>query len=976
MASPVCFISIVFIAFGAGFVTTLATDSVMLATTSSLEMEAEALLHTGWWGWYSNDTSERCEWPGISCNEAGSVILIDGYYAAISKVEKFNFSCFPNLVYLDLSFSGSSGSIPDEIGELSSLEYLDLSQNSLTGELPQSLGKLARLKYLNLSSNSLIGELPPFLGELTCLKEVDLSYNSFEGSIPIDWGNLKSLMSLQMVRCNISGPIPCSFGNLTNLKQLDLSYNQITGHIPSWVSNLSKLEYFMLDSNLLRGSIPCEIGNMKNLVALNFSNNMLSGLIPLSLSNLSGLNYLHLDSNLLQGPIPREIGNMKNLVALNFSNNKLKGFIPPSLCNLSSLSYLYLDSNLLQGPIPRQIGNLRSLSKLNLSRNKLIGLIPSSLSNLSSLSELYLDSNLLQGPIPRQIGNLWSLSKLNLSRNKLIGLIPSSLSTLPGLIGLYLDSNLLEGPLLPLEVGNFKALRYLDLSNNKFIGPLPPRIGDCSILQELSLSYNRMNGSIPIQFSYCLDTLNLRILNLSHNNLTGMIPESLMALEVLNLSCNSLVGPIPDRLTHFGPNSFWGNKNLCGDVNGFPRGYLSSIGNTTTSSHVIHTHRVKITKIIPLLLGVLALLSLPFLLWYKCKAKRNTLLPNITKNGDLFSIWNFDGRIAFEDIIEATNDFDFRYCIGIGGYGSVYRAQLPSGKIIALKKLHRREAEVPAFDRSFKNEAKMLSEIRHKNIVKLHGFCLHNRCMFLIFEYMPRGSLFSVFGDDTEAAELDWIKRVKIIKDTASALSYLHHDCHPPIVHRDISSNNILLNSDFEARVSDFGTARLLDPDSSNQTMLVGTYGYVAPELAYTMVVTEKCDVYSFGVLALETLMGKHPGELLASLSTSSSNKIMLSDILDPRLSLPSDRRVAKDIVFAATIAFACLRLNPKFRPTMKRVSQEFLCRKRAVADRLQVISLVQLKNHDLYMDGEGKIQSENYAVQDQDGEIHGTSST
>ncbi|KAE8712071.1 putative kinase [Hibiscus syriacus] len=140
--------------------------------------------------------------------------------------------------------------------------------------------------------------------------------------------------------------------------------------------------------------------------------------------------------------------------------------------------------------------------------------------------------------------------------------------------------------------------------------------------------------------------------------------------------------------------------------------------------------------------------------------------------------------IAFQGIIEATNDFDIRYCIGTCGYGSVYRVQLPSGKIVALKKLHRREAEVPAFDRSFK-KAKMLSEIRHKNIVKLHGFCLHNRCMFLIYEYMPRGSLFSVFKDDVEAAEMGWSKRVKVIKDTASALSYLHHDCHPPKVHHD-----------------------------------------------------------------------------------------------------------------------------------------------------------------------------------------------
>ncbi|KAK8999609.1 hypothetical protein V6N11_070768 [Hibiscus sabdariffa] len=1011
MVSPVWFITLVLsyvsIGVGVGFVSTLAAGSVMSARASS---------------------------PGTPCSNVGrDIIRIDRHYMLGSTLEKLNFSCFPNLVYLDLSLSGSSGSIPPQIDALSSLEYLDLSYNYLTGQLSQSLGKLTRLKDLNLSGNS------------------------FEGSIPLEWGNLKSLMSLQMVRCNISGPIPSELGNMKSLVELYLHVNKLKGRIPSSMSNLSNLEYFELDSNLLRGSIPDEIGNMKSLVRLSFSNNKLSGLIPSSLSNLSRLNYLYLDSNLLQGPIPGDIGNLKNLVYLNFGNNKLSGLIPSSLSTLSSLNYLYLDSNLLQGPIPGDIGNLKNLDafgfrnnklsglipsslsnlsrlnylyldsnllqgpipgdignlknlvylnfgnnklsglipsslstlsslnylyldsnllqgpipgdignlknlvSLNFSNNKLSGLIPSSLSTLSSLNYLYLDSNLLQGPIPGDIGNLKNLVYLNFSNNKLSGLIPSSLSTLSSLISLYLDSNLLEGP-LPLEMGNFKALRYLHLSNNKLIGPLPPRIGDCSVLQELYLSNNGINGSIPIQFFYCLGTLNLRILDLSHNNLTGMIPYpgSLMALEVVNLSYNSLEGPIPDYLSNlYGPDSFWDNKHLCGNVTGFP--------------HCSHSPTVTIIKIILSIVGVLVLLCLGFLLWLKCRAKHSsTLEPNITKSGDLFSIWNFDGRIAFEDIIESTNDFDFRYCIGIGGYGSVYRAQLPSGKIVALKKLHRREAEVPAFDKSFKNEAKMLSEIRHKNIVKLHGFCLHNRCMFLIYEYMPRGSLFSVFVDDEEAVELDWIKRVKVIKDTACALSYLHHDCHPPIVHRDISSNNILLNIDFEARVSDFGTARLLDPDSSNQTMLIGTYGYVAPEVAYTMVVTEKCDVYSFGVLALEILMGKHPGELLVSLPTLSSNNIMLSDILDPRLSLPSDRRVTKDIVFAATIAFACLRSNPKFRPTMKRVSQEYLCRKRAVADCLQVIPVVQLKNHDLYIDNEGEIQSENAA---QDGEIHGTSS-
>ena len=149
--------------------------------------------------------------------------------------------------------------------------------------------------------------------------------------------------------------------------------------------------------------------------------------------------------------------------------------------------------------------------------------------------------------------------------------------------------------------------------------------------------------------------------------------------------------------------------------------------------------------------------------------------------------------------------------------------------MVAVKKLHGTEIEEPAYLTSFMNEVRMLEQIRHRNIVKLHGYCLHNRCMFLIYMYMERESLFCMLSNEDEAVELDWSKRVNIVKNIAHALSYMHHDCTPPIIHRDISSNNILLNSELEGFVSDFGIVRLLDPDSSNQTLVVGTYGYIAP---------------------------------------------------------------------------------------------------------------------------------------------------
>ena len=118
-----------------------------------------------------------------------------------------------------------------------------------------------------------------------------------------------------------------------------------------------------------------------------------------------------------------------------------------------------------------------------------------------------------------------------------------------------------------------------------------------------------------------------------------------------------------------------------------------------------------------------------------------------TQNGDIFSIWDYDGKIAYEDIIEATEDFDIKYCIGIGGYDSVYKAKLTNGKQVALKKLYTFEIENPTYMKSFANEVLVLSKIRHRNIIKLYGYCLHKRCIFLVYEYMERGSLFCALSD-------------------------------------------------------------------------------------------------------------------------------------------------------------------------------------------------------------------------------------
>ncbi|CAA7398929.1 unnamed protein product [Spirodela intermedia] len=202
--------------------------------------------------------------------------------------------------------------------------------------------------------------------------------------------------------------------------------------------------------------------------------------------------------------------------------------------------------------------------------------------------------------------------------------------------------------------------------------------------------------------------------------------------------------------------------------------------------------------------------------------------------------------------------------------------------------------------------------------------------MYLVYEYLEKGNLQkAVYGEEGGAAEkFDWAARVRVVRGVAHALSYLHHDHSPPIAHRDVKTSNILLETDFEPRLSDFGTAKLLLADSSNWTGIAGSYGYMAPELAFTMKVTEKCDVYSFGVVALEVMLGKHPADLIAFLS-SGGGALLLKDVLDQRLARPTGQ-LAKEVVFVVNMALACTNKDPAARPTMRFVANEISARTQA----------------------------------------------
>ena len=407
---------------------------------------------------------------------------------------------------------------------------------------------------------------------------------------------------------------------------------------------------------------------------------------------------------------------------------------------MSELTTLLLAWNNVTGSIPPEIVISTQFHVLDLSMNHLVGEIPKELGKLTFLVKLMLNGNELSSGIPQEFGSLTDLEYLDISSNKLSKSLPGDLDELLRLI-------------------------YLNLSCNKFSQEIPVQLGKLVHLSQPDLSHNSLSGEIPWQIS----TLeSLEKLNLSHNNLSGSIPTSfarMRGLLYIDISYNELQGPIPDsKAFKDAPfEALEGNKGLCGDVRGLESCKLSS-------AHISKgSHKVVIYIIYPLL-GALSLLLAFFGISLILKRRKNEwqIKQRDVNNKELLMISTFDGKILYEEIIKATNAFDAIHCIGEGGNGSVYKAKLPSGDVVAVKKLHSSPPDgVTTYPKEFLNEIRALTEIRHRNIVKLYGFCSHPRHSFLIYKYLEKGSLAEILSKEEEAKGLDWSKRLNIIKSVS-----------------------------------------------------------------------------------------------------------------------------------------------------------------------------------------------------------------
>lgn len=497
----------------------------------------------------------------------------------------------------------------------------------------------------------------------------------------------------------------------------------------------------------------------------------------------------------------------------------------------------------------------------------------------------------LKGQFPRAIKNCTSLTGLDLSSNDLYGSIPSDINDI------------------------IKFMTTLDLSSNNFSGPIPLSLSNCSYLNVLKLDNNQLSGTIPLE----LGLLNrMKTFSVSNNLLTGPVPQ----FASVNVTADSYAN----------------NPGLCG--------YASNPCQAPSKkmhAGIIAGAAMGAVTISALVVG----LGLSF--YYRNVSVKRKKEEDPEGNKWARSIKGTKGikvsmfeksisKMRLSDLMKATNNFSKDNIIGSGRTGTMYKAVLEDGTSLMVKRLQDSQHS----EKEFMSEMATLGSVKHRNLVPLLGFCVAKKERLLVYRNMPNGNLHDQLhpmdgGDKT----LEWPLRLKIGIGAARAFAWLHHNCNPRILHRNISSKCILLDADFEPKISDFGLARLMNPIDTHLSTFVngefGDLGYVAPEYTRTLVATPKGDVYSFGTVLLELVTGERPihvakapedfkGNLVEWITQLSSNN-KLHDAIDESL---VGKGFDSELFQFLKVACTCVLPEPKERPTMFELFQ-FL---RAIGER------------------------------------------
>ncbi|XP_065855226.1 LRR receptor-like serine/threonine-protein kinase RPK2 [Euphorbia lathyris] len=818
-------------------------------------------------------------------------------------------------VYLSLNQLG--GAVPSEIGEnCEKLEHLDLSGNFFVGGIPSSLSNCGRLRTLLLYSNLFEEVIPPNFGMLGKLEVLDVSRNSLSGSIPRELGNCSALSVL--VLSNSFDPyqdVNNSRGDYLLDQTANEDFNFFQGGIPLEIMTLPSLKMLWAPGATLEGTLQSNWGACDKLEVVNLARNFFSGEIPRDFSLCGKLWYLDLSSNRLKGELIEELP-VPCMTVFDVSGNSLSGSIPnfynsgcqpvpsikgyPSGTYDPSSAYLSLFANKAQAgkavlslaqdgeivvlhnfggnnftgslqamPIAHERLGKQTAYAFLAEDNKLAGSFPGTLfTKCDDLSKMILNvsNNKMSGQIPVDFGTMCrSLKLLDASSNQIIGVIPPSIGKLVSLVSLNLSWNLLQGQ-IPTSLSQMKSLKYLSLAGNKINGTIPFRLGELRSLEVLDLSSNMFSGEIP---NNLVKLINLTALLLNDNKLSGQIPSGLANVTMLsafNVSFNNLSGPLPLSNNLMKCSSVLGNPYLrpCPVFSltvptpdpgsaAQSQGYPVSPPTQSQKSGTSGFNSIEIASIASASAIVSVLLALIVLFFYTRKwSPRSKIMGSTRKEVTVFT--DIGVPITFENVVRATASFNASNCIGNGGFGATYKAEVSPGVLVAIKRLAVGRCQGM---QQFHAEIKTLGRLHHPNLVTLIGYHASETEMFLIYNYLPGGNL-EKFIQERPTRAVDWRVLHKIALDIARALAYLHDQCVPRVLHRDVKPSNILLDDDFNAYLSDFGLARLLGTSETHATTgVAGTFGYVAPEYAMTCRVSDKADVYSYGVVLLELLSDK-----------------------------------------------------------------------------------------------------------------------
>jgi len=682
------------------------------------------------------------------------------------------------------------GSLPKELVQLTQLTRFECNGNGLSGDFPYMPSSL---QFLYINNNNFTSMPSDFFTNMSNLIDVNIGYNPFpQWQIPSSLRNCLALQIFSAMNASLVGIIPELFGKETfpGLTDLYLSFNSLEGNLPNSLSGSSIEKLWVNGQNSI---------------------NKLNGTLSV-LQNMTSLKQIWVHGNSFTGPIP-DLSNHDQLFDVSLRDNQLTGVVPLSLTSLQNLTVVNLTNNYLQGSLPKFQNSVRVDNVIDRGINsfctKVVGQPCSPVVNaLLSVVEPF--------GYPLKLAQSWKDN--DPCGNNWLGVVCSS--------------------------GN---ITIIDFQNKGFTGSISPNFASFSSLTKLLLANNNLTGTIPKELA---SMPQLKELDVSNNLLYGQIP-SFRRDVVVKTGGNPDIGK--DK-SHDSPDS--------------PK------SSSDSSSGGEDKKKLSVRAIVGIVIGIVCLIAVPvvvFVLYRRRQNKRddkvqspNAIVVHPRHSGDgngvkisvaasgssgadvsggtygfspSSSVQNVEAGnmvISIQVLREVTNNFSERNILGKGGFATVYKGELDDGTKIAVKRMHSEMVGDEGLN-EIKSEITVLTKVRHRHLVALHGYCLDENEKLLVFEYMPQGTLSQHLFDwkDDGLKPLGWKRRLSIALDVARGVEYLHGLAQQIFIHRDLKPSNILLGDDMRAKVADFGLVRLApEGQASFQTRLAGTFGYMAPEYA------------------------------------------------------------------------------------------------------------------------------------------------